>query len=346
MELFCKSLPKLELHAHLNGSLSMRTLRELQGIRKDAYGEEPTCKNLEIVIEHGDNRTLDECFQLFNIAHELTSTPEAIRKATKRVIQEFSEDGVVYLELRSTPRAVEGVMTKDQYLQEMIEAVLDSETKIISTKILVSIDRRKGLICAGENVDLAIKFKEKYPNILVGIDLSGHPGHGDFLDFLPLLHKVRSHCLKLSIHCAEVPNPDEVGKILEFKPDRLGHCTCIHNTSGGSDALWEKLKELKIPVELCLTSNVKTKTVDSYKTHHFGHFIAENHPIVLSTDDKGVFSTNLSEEYMHACEHFHLSKEHMFNLCFESINYIFGTDKEKNSLKDRLLEWKRKIGDI
>lgn len=38
----------------------MRTLRELQGIRKDAYGEEPTCKNLEIVIEHGDNRTLDE----------------------------------------------------------------------------------------------------------------------------------------------------------------------------------------------------------------------------------------------------------------------------------------------
>lgn len=63
------------------------------------------------------------CFKVFEIAHALTITPQAVFVATCDVIREFHEDNVVYLELRSTPRAVEGLMTKTEYLEAMIKAL-------------------------------------------------------------------------------------------------------------------------------------------------------------------------------------------------------------------------------
>jgi adenosine deaminase len=66
---------------------------------------------------------LFRCFQLFAIAHSLTATPAAVYKATQDVIKEFAEDGVLYLELRSTPRNVPGVMSKAQYIQAMMDAI-------------------------------------------------------------------------------------------------------------------------------------------------------------------------------------------------------------------------------
>nr|CAD7447186.1 unnamed protein product [Timema bartmani] len=110
-----------ELHAHLNGSLSNKTLQELHQleIKGDVAWDQ-----WEAIIDHGRIRTLQECFQMFSVAHSLTSSPAALFKATRDVIHEFSEDGVVYLELRSTPRQVPGTMTKTQYIQAIIDAIL------------------------------------------------------------------------------------------------------------------------------------------------------------------------------------------------------------------------------
>lgn len=63
------------------------------------------------------------CFKIFEIAHALTITPQTVFAATCDVIKEFHEDNVIYLELRSTPRAVEGSMTKEDYLEAMIKAL-------------------------------------------------------------------------------------------------------------------------------------------------------------------------------------------------------------------------------
>ena len=63
------------------------------------------------------------CFKMFDIAHALTITPQAVFVATCDVIKEFHEDNVIYLELRSTPRAVKDIMTKTEYLQAIIKAI-------------------------------------------------------------------------------------------------------------------------------------------------------------------------------------------------------------------------------
>lgn len=65
----------------------------------------------------------DRCFKIFDIAHAVTVTPAAVMKSTKDVISEFANDGVVYLELRTTPRSVPGVMSKKQYIQAVIDTI-------------------------------------------------------------------------------------------------------------------------------------------------------------------------------------------------------------------------------
>nr|CAD7269007.1 unnamed protein product [Timema shepardi] len=142
---------------------------------------------------------------MFSVAHSLTSSPAALFKATTDVITEFSQDGVVYLELRSTPRQVPRTMTKTQYIQAIIDAILECrQTLNILVKLLVSIDRRQGQKEAEETLDLVFKVNKMHPDIVVGLDLSGDPSQRDFMEFSSVLAEARRYGLKMSIHCAEV----------------------------------------------------------------------------------------------------------------------------------------------
>ena len=116
MQDFCRRLPKVELHAHLNGSLSMNTLQKLYKMQ----GSDVTV--CDQAFMNTDFSSLSECFKIFDIAHALTITPEAVFVATCDVIKEFHEDNIIYLELRSTPRAVKDSMTKTEYLEAIIKA--------------------------------------------------------------------------------------------------------------------------------------------------------------------------------------------------------------------------------
>ncbi|XP_011696540.1 PREDICTED: adenosine deaminase-like protein [Wasmannia auropunctata] len=326
MKEFCQKLPKVELHAHLNGSLSVNTLQKLR---------EMQCSNTacdQVLVDTTNFSSLSECFKMFDVAHALTITPQAVFVATCDVIKEFYEDNVIYLELRSTPRAVKDSMTKTEYLQAIIDAIESSKSEFpqILVKLLVSIDRKQGYESAQENINLAIQFMKKYPGYVVGIDLSGDPTAGD--SFLELLETSRKAGLRITAHCAEVPNEVETNNIIKFKPDRLGHCTCIHPSLQGSQQLFDTLLESKIPVELCLTSNIKCKTVSAYISHQFTYLYKTGHPITIGTDDKGVFNTCLSEEFERLSSIFLIGRKQLKELSLLSVQYSFASAEEKKSL--------------
>ncbi|XP_031832823.2 adenosine deaminase-like protein [Nomia melanderi] len=331
LENFCKHLPKVELHAHLNGSLSPDTLKKLYKMQNPSSDN---CEN--IVMSTEKYSSLGECFKVFDIAHSLTVTPEAVYQSAYDVIKEFKEDNVIYLELRSTPRAISGQMTKREYIEAIVRAfvVCKADFPDIIVKLLISINRKQGYKAAEENIKLAIDYFGRYPQYVVGLDLSGDPMVGDA--FLELLKKARSAGLKIAAHCAEISNEMETRDILKFKPDRLGHCTCIHPNLQGSDKLFYTLINSKIPVELCLTSNVQCKTVPSYESHQFKYLYEAGHPICLGTDDKGVFHTSLSKEYEIASSTFGLGWEELMKLCASSVEYAFATEEEKKVLLSRI----------
>uniref|UniRef100_A0A2K6LGY3 N6-Methyl-AMP deaminase n=1 Tax=Rhinopithecus bieti TaxID=61621 RepID=A0A2K6LGY3_RHIBE len=304
---FYSELPKVELHAHLNGSISSHTMKKLIAQKPDLKIHDQMT-----VIDKGKKRTLEECFQMFQTIHQLTSSPEDILMVTKDVIKEFADDGVKYLELRSTPRRENATgMTKKTYVESILEGIKQSkqENLDIDVRYLIAVDRRGGPLVAKETVKLAEEFFLSTEGTVLGLDLSGDP---------------------------TIPNQKKETQILlDLLPDRIGHGTFLNSSERGSLDLVDFVRQHRIPLELCLTSNVKSQTVPSYDQHHFGFWYSIAHPSVICTDDKGVFATHLSQEYQLAAETFNLTQSQVWDLSYESINYIFASDSTRSELRKK-----------
>uniref|UniRef100_A0A673J6Z7 Adenosine deaminase-like n=1 Tax=Sinocyclocheilus rhinocerous TaxID=307959 RepID=A0A673J6Z7_9TELE len=205
-DLFYRQLPKVELHAHLNGSVSFETMETL--IKRKPH----LIEHRMTAILSGQRRALHECFQVFKVIHQLVDSEEDILMVAKAVIQEFAADGVKYLELRSTPREVtETGLTKQRYIETIRQC--KREEVDIDVRFLVAVDRRHGPEVAMDTVKLAEDFLLSSDGIVVGLDLSGDPteisislilqvGHGKYL--LSALEKAKNCGLKLALHLSEV----------------------------------------------------------------------------------------------------------------------------------------------
>ncbi|EJD49581.1 Metallo-dependent hydrolase [Auricularia subglabra TFB-10046 SS5] len=289
---FIALLPKAELHAHLNGCIPIETLRQLARDYAPPEGE-PRVDLANLA----DGVVLDEIhdfFGLFPAIYALTSTPDALRTATRAVLQQFVGDdaanqGCVYLELRTTPRAT-AAMTREDYLLAVLEEVeLYPKDR---TALLVSVDRRMDESDAEEVVDLAIKLA-KAGRRVVGLDLCGEPLAGDVNMLVKHLARAKEAGLGVTVHIAETSanTEDDTRALLSFKPTRLGHATFL------SDEARAFVEEHRIPVEICLTSNLLCKTASTLEDHHIKHWLLRDHPVVICTDDTLPFRTSLAGEY-------------------------------------------------
>lgn len=211
---FLQSLPKAELHAHLNGSIPPRTLLEL------AADLSPDTKlsdsSVDIIRRLQGGLTINEIsdfFPLFSAIYALTSTPSSLASATTAVLDTFlmpqppppsnflpSASHCVYIELRTTPRATPA-MSRRTYL----ETVLDVVERVPPTKaaLIVSVDRRMALDDVAECIDLALALHSEGRRV-VGIDLCGDPRAGNMAGFKPHLARAKAAGLKLTVHIAEV----------------------------------------------------------------------------------------------------------------------------------------------
>mmetsp|Transcript_3990 Transcript_3990/g.5011 ORF Transcript_3990/g.5011 Transcript_3990/m.5011 type:complete len:252 (+) Transcript_3990:1403-2158(+) len=169
------------------------------------------------VYKNGGNvhKTLNECFEIFDLIHDVVVDTESLRFCLREVILDFLKDNVRYLELRTTPRKT-AFMNEKEYLETVLDTIAKCETEErlpIMVRILVSVNRALGVDAARANVELACKY-HKMTGIVVGIDFSGNPTKGVFSDFVPILLQARNQGLKITVHCAEVDDPQEVKQII------------------------------------------------------------------------------------------------------------------------------------
>ncbi|KAI0063236.1 adenosine deaminase-like protein [Artomyces pyxidatus] len=291
---FLEALPKPELHAHLNGSIPLHLLQELALEYKTASSTvAPSIveAGIEYLQAGVELERIDDFFGLFPAVYALTSNPKALRRATRAVLHQFLEgDGrAAYLELRSTPRATEH-MSRRVYL----ESVLDEIETYAGDKaaLIVSLDRRMQPDVAEEVVALAVQLRREGRRV-VGVDLCGDPIAGDMALFAEYFKSARAGGLGVTLHIAETErnSADETLQLLACDPQRLGHATFLNEEAK------QIVRERKICIEICLTSNLLCKTVETLGDHHIRHYLRHNHPIAICTDDVLPFRNSLMGEY-------------------------------------------------
>jgi len=243
--------------------------------------------------------------------------------STRAVLDQFSDDGVVYLELRTTPRICAD-LSKAEYVATVIECIEEFGKTKMSTYLILSIDRENTANEAMEVVDIAIKYK---PRGVVGVDLCGNPLKGNVKTFQDAFSKAKDCGLKITLHFAEIPassSAEELRTLLSFDPERLGHVINV------PEIFKEEIIHRKLGLELCLTCNVNAQLISGgFSDHHFGFWRNTVCPIIICTDDVGIFCSLLSNEYLLLAKHFLLTREALLDICNGAIKAVFGGEDEK-----------------
>ncbi|GAB1320323.1 hypothetical protein MFIFM68171_10533 [Madurella fahalii] len=335
-----KALPKIELHAHLSGSISRQCLYEVWFTKKQA-GKTDLQDPLVMMPLGKHDYDLKTFFPLFSsYIYHLVNDVAALRYTTLSVLRDFAADGVVYLELRTTPRAMPAAgLTKEGYVKVILDTIAEFERNEpesgLRTKLILSIDRRNTPEQAREVLYLAKHF---LGNGVVGIDLCGDPASTDGIAALsPVFEEARRvPGLGMTLHFAEARcsgSDEELDMLLSWHPDRLGHVICV------SDQVKKRILERGgMGLELCLSCNVHAgMVVGGFEGHHFGEWwqVGET-VVVLSTDDVGIFGSPLSNEYALVAQHFRLSRAQICTLVRKGVEVIFGGEQEKQRLRSIL----------
>jgi adenosine deaminase len=226
---FIRSLPKAELHAHLNGSIPLTILQDLAQSYSPPAADIQNGLSNDAVLAGLDKlrngvtlEAIGDFFGLFPAIYALTSTPEAIARATRGVLDAFFQVGdgggepeCTYLELRTTPRSTEA-MSREIYLRTVLSVTssyakdlpplpesISHEPARSRIAVIASLDRRMSLEVMEEIVDLAIRLKDEGLG-LVGVDLCGDPLKGNVEEWRHIFEKVRAGGLGVTLHIAEV----------------------------------------------------------------------------------------------------------------------------------------------
>ena len=344
---FVHKLPKIELHAHIGGSIRDATLLELINSSTNTAQNYP-----DLQVLQSDQRSLSDCFQLFDAIHDLVSSLAILKRITKETIQDFAMENCIYLELRTTPRHDLPNVTPQQYVDTVVQAIQECQqeecTQNIVVRLLLSISRAHDSKRALETVHLAGTSPR---HIVVGLDFSGNPTKGNIHDFLPAFDLARQmYQLPITFHIGEIDDAAEVSTILSNVQarDRLGHA--LYLTASQKNGLLEK----NVVVEICPTSNVRTLGLASLADHPTlpTWLTAEEYPLVVCTDDRGVFRTTLSKEYVKVAHAFDLGRADVVRLVRMAVHHVFDTTiksqietKSTEMLKRVLAEEEREEGE-
>ena len=225
---FIQTLPKAELHAHLNGSIPIAILQDLAreyaaNASAGPVSNETVQAGLSALLQV-DGPPLEKItdfFTLFPAIYALTSTPSALARVTRAVLGSFLDGEYrqcVYLELRTTPRE-SAEMTREGYLRTVLGEL--RRYKPEETGLIVSLDRRMGDDVLRECLDIAKKLRGEGEPV-VGVDLCGDPTVGDMSTFGTYFDEAREAGLGVTLHIAEVRHDDRsYGFVIEYHRTRL-----------------------------------------------------------------------------------------------------------------------------
>ena len=213
IELFThsNSLPKIELHAHLNGSIRKQTLTELLSDE-----DKEKLEKLYSVMD------FENAMKFFQISSKIVSNLDVIRRITREMMEDWDKHNVVYLEIRTTLKAKPNAFTKEGYLTAVLEEIEKyNEKNRIITRLIIALDREKSLEDYEETYQLYKSYKnENLKKLIVGIDYCGNEINEKhkYSEVIPCFQKFRDEGLKITIHMGENPNY-QIFPFNDFVPD-------------------------------------------------------------------------------------------------------------------------------
>lgn len=317
---FIRHLPKAELHLHLEGAVDPATLFEL----RQRHGEQSTLAETEALYRYAD-------FQTFLMAFKEVSAhlrgPEDYEFVTYRLMQRLKEENVLHAEVYV---AVGVCLYRKQDFAAIFEGLERGRARgarDFGTSLLWIFDatRHFGAEAAQQVFELAVRYQDRH---VIGVGIGGDEQKAPPELFRSVYGYAQDNGLRLTAHAGETAGPESIWGALNLHSERIGHGL----TAGQDPDLVEELAYRQIPVEICLTSNLRTGSCKSISEHPAKSYFDQGVMITLNTDDPALFSTTLSREYQLAQETFGFTDEHLRELARNSFEASFLPAEKKLEL--------------
>lgn len=326
---FIRSLPKAELHLHLEGTVSPATLAELS--RRHPTPLSTNNNRYTNIADSGRVFTEDEARELFNYTSftkfllafkavtERLRTADDYELVTYRMMRKLAEQSVRRAEVYVSVGVVHWRGGEFPPLFEGLERGRARGERDFGVSVLWIFDaaRHFGADEARRVVEEAIRCRDRS---VVGIGLGGDERRGPPEQFREVYQLARDKGLRLTVHAGETVGPESIwGALRELKADRIGHG--LHAID--DPELVRYLAEQQIPVEVCISSNVLTGCCTSVEQHPVRKLFDAGVLVTLNTDDPEMFHTTLNREYQIAQQVFGFSNDELSKLAENSFRASF-----------------------
>lgn len=329
---FIKSLPKAELHCHLDGSMRVETIIELakeQGV----VLPKKTKKELTDYLAVGMNcSSLEEYLQPFAVTCSVLQTKESLIRATYELAEDCANENIWYLELRFSPILH---IEKGLTLSQVVDAVLEGKKKAEK-----SLNIQIGVIICGLRhttpeismtlAELSVAYKNRG---VVGFDLAGAEEGFPAKYHKESFYLIINNNINTTVHAGEGYGPESIHQAIHvISANRIGHGTRLREDGD----LLNYVNDHRIPLEMCITSNVQTKAVDTFENHPIKFYFDLGLRVTLNTDNRLISDTTLTDEYLLAIKHYEIKADELKYLILNGFKSAFLPLKDKVDLIHRV----------
>jgi adenosine deaminase len=341
--------PKVLLHDHLDGGMRPATVAELaQGT---GYAQLPTSDTAELARwfrEASDSGSLDRYLETFAHTVGVTQTEAALHRVASECAQDLAADGVVYAEVRFAP---ELHVERGLNLNEVVEAVLAGFREGEQLAAQAGYPIRIGTLVTAmrtaarsrQIADLVVQYRDRG---VVGFDIAGREAGYPPTRHLDAFEYLRRENAHFTIHAGEAFGLPSIWEAIQWcGADRLGHGVRIVDDIRVDDdgvahlgPLAAYVRDRRIPLELCPTSNVMTGAAASIAEHPIGLLASLRFRVTLNTDNRLMSDTSMSREMAQVCEAFGWGWEELRWLTVNAMKSAFIPFDERLHLIDEVIK--------
>jgi len=326
-----KAMPKIELHLHLEGAFTVEFLFEL--IQK--YGGDPSVKTIQDLEKKFVFKDFSHFIETWFWKNQFFREPADFEQSTYFTLENLHNQNVIYAEVFYSPWDFEQFGLQVEAITEAtLSGVQRAEKDFgIKCQLIADLCRDYGAEKAIDRFSQIIPYRDKG---LIGIGLGGSEQRFPPKPFKQVYKMAKAKYFHRVAHAGEAAGPDSIwGAIKSLEIERIGHgVRAIEDP-----ALVDYLQEKQLPLEICVTSNLKTVVFPAVEAHPIKQFFDNGLFVTINSDDPTMFGTTITDEYVLLYEKLDFTPESIKSLTINAAKASFLSDSEKQILIDKIVEF-------
>jgi len=326
---FLATLPKVLLHEHLDGVVRPQTVIDLA--KDERYSGLPTTDPVTLAdwFHQGAHKgSLAKYLEGFAHTIAVMQTEDSLERVAYEQAEDLSRDGVVYFESRFAPIFhTRNGLTHQQIVSAVLKG-LERGRKDFGVSSGLIICAMRNMDVSLEMAELAVDFRERG---VVGFDLAGEEGGYPPKKHVEAFHYIQRQNFNITIHAGEGFGKESIWQAIQYcGAHRIGHGTRLIDDIAISNGKAVKLGDLaqyvldkRIPLEICLISNVHTGATPSVAEHPFKILYEEKFRVTLNTDNRLMSDTTMTQEFQAAANTFGLSLKDFEKITINAMKSAF-----------------------